>query len=118
MGSALAGVSGDPKLAGVGTMKAGTQQVITLSNAAPNALAIIFAAATSVPTPFKGGVILPNTAIPPNYGMTDATGGIQFRFVLAGSFPSGGQAWLQWGIQDAAAIHGVSLSNAIEGISP
>jgi hypothetical protein len=118
MGSALAGVSGDPKLAGVGTMKADTQQVITLSNAAPNAAAILFAAATSVPTAFKGGVVLPNPAIPPSYGATDATGGILFRFVLPVSFPSGGEAWLQWGIQDAAAIKGVSLSNAIKGLSP
>ena len=117
-GSALAGVSGDPKLVGVGTMQGGTQQIITLTNAAPNATAILFAAATSVPTPFKGGVILPNTAIPPNYGMTDAAGEIKFRFMLPVSFPSGGEAWLQWGIQDAAAIKGVSLSNAIQGIAP
>jgi hypothetical protein len=117
-GSALAGVSGLPELVGIGTMEGGTQQIITLTNAAPNAQAILFAAATSVPQPFKGGVILPNTAIPPNFGMTDATGGISFRFVLAVSFPSGGEAWLQWGIQDAAAIKGVSLSNAIQGIAP
>ena len=99
-------------------MKAGTQQIIDLTNAAPNAVAILFAAATSVPTAFKGGVILPNTAIPPTFGATDATGAISFRFVLAASFPSGGEAWLQWGIQDAAAIKGVSLSNAIQGLSP
>ena len=117
-GSALAGVSGNPVLAGTGTMKAGTQQIIDLTNAAPNAVAILFAAATSVPTAFKGGVILPNTAIPPTFGATDATGAISFRFVLAASFPSGGEAWLQWGIQDAAAIKGVSLSNAIKGLSP
>lgn len=117
-GSALAGVSGDPSLVGVGTMAAGTQQIITLTNAAPSANAILFVAATSVPAPFKGGTILPNTAIPPVFGFTDATGGIQFRFVLAASFPSGGEAWLQWGIQDAAAIKGVSLSNAIMGLSP
>lgn len=117
-GSALAGAAGDPELAGIGTMVAGTQQVIDLTNAAPNAAAILFAAATSVPQPFKGGVILPNTAIPPTYGATDATGAIHFRFVLPLSFPSGGEAWLQWGIQDAGAIKGVALSNAIQGLSP
>ena len=117
-GSALAGVTGAPELVGIGTMQANTQQVINLTNAAPNALAILFAAATSVPTPFKGGTILPNTAIPPNYGMTDAAGEIKFRFILPVSFPSGGEAWLQWGIQDAAAIKGVALSNAIQGLAP
>jgi hypothetical protein len=117
-GSALAGIFGAPELVGIGTMVADTQQVINLTNAAPNALAILFAAATSVPTPFKGGVILPNTAIPPNYGMTDAAGEIKFRFMLPVSFPSGGEAWLQWGIQDAAAIKGVALSNAIQGLAP
>lgn len=117
-GSALAGVSGDPVLAGTGTMQADTQQKIDLTNAAPNAAAILFAAATSNPQPFKGGIILPNTAIPPTFGATDATGAISFRFVLPVSFPSGGEAWLQWGIQDAAAIKGVALSNAIQGLSP
>ncbi|HEX5011246.1 MAG TPA: hypothetical protein VFY71_12685 [Planctomycetota bacterium] len=118
MDSALAGSLGDPKLVGIGTMQAGTQQIISLTNAVGNANAILFAAATSVPQPFKGGVILPNTAIPPNFGFTDATGSIEFRFVLPVSFPSGGEAWLQWGIQDAGAIKGVALSNAIMGLSP
>jgi len=117
-GSSLAGASGAPVLVGVGTMKADTQQIITLTNAAASANAILFAAATSNPQPFKGGVVVPNTAIPPTFGFTDATGSIEFRFVLPASFPSGGEAWLQWGISDAAAIKGVSLSNAIQGLSP
>jgi hypothetical protein len=118
LGSALPGISGAPLLEGTGTMESGSQNILDLSNAAPNGIAILFAAPSSLPTPFKGGTVLPDPLFPPTYGMTDASGKITFRFILpAGTLP-GAQAWVQWGIQDAAAVKGVALSNAIMGVSP
>jgi hypothetical protein len=116
--SALPGASGDPKLMGDGSMADGSQNVLSLTNAAPNALAILFVAPSSVPTPFKGGLILPDPSIPPTYAVTSATGEITFRFTMPPGMPSGTEAWLQWGIADAAAVQGVALSNAVKGTSP
>lgn len=117
-GSALAGVSGDPELVGNGTMEAGSQNTVLLSNAAGNALSILFLAPSSVPTAFKGGVILPDPSVPPTYGVTTPSGRIDFRFIMPAGFPSGTEAWLQWGITDAAAVKGVALSNAVKGTAP
>jgi hypothetical protein len=118
LGSSLPGVSGAPLLEGSGSMEDGSQNVLDLSNAAPSAVAILFAAPSSLPTPFKGGIVLPDPIYPPTYGMTDAAGKIRFRFILPAGLPSGSQAWLQWGIKDAAAVKGVSLSNAVMGVTP
>jgi hypothetical protein len=117
-GSALAGASGDPLLLGDGSLEDGSQNVVLLSNAAANAPAILFVAPSSVPTPFKGGVILPDPSIPPTFGVTSAEGGIKFRFIMPPGMPSGTEVWLQWGVADAAAAKGVALSNAVKGTSP
>jgi hypothetical protein len=118
LGSSLPGVSGAPLLEGSGTMEAGSQNVLDLSNAAPSAVAILFAAPSSLPAPFKGGIVLPDPIYPPTYGMTNASGTIRFRFILPAGMPSGTQAWVQWGIEDAAAVKGVSLSNVVMGVTP
>jgi hypothetical protein len=118
LGSSLPGVSGAPLLEGSGTMEAGSQDVLDLSNAAPSAVAILFAAPSSLPTPFKGGTVLPDPIYPPTYGITDTSGKIRFRFILPAGMPSGSQAWIQWGVKDAAAVKGVSLSNAVMGVTP
>lgn len=118
-GSALAGVSGDPLLVGTGTLAAGSSNAVDLTNAAPSAIAGLFLALSSTPTPFKGGTLL---ASPPAIGVqifnTSAGGAIPLAFVMPAGATPGSQLWLQWAIQDAAAIHGVSLSNAIRGVAP
>jgi hypothetical protein len=116
-GSALAGVSGNPSLVGTGDLSAGSPNSLNLTNAAPSALAALFYATGSIPQPFKGGTILPGPLFPPFYATTSAGGAIPIAFLMP-ALPSGTQLWVQWGIQDAAAIKGVSLSNAVEGIAP
>ena len=60
MGSALAGVTGDPLLVGTGTLADGSSNSAKLSNAAPSATAGLFLALSSTPVPFKGGTLLPS----------------------------------------------------------
>jgi hypothetical protein len=117
-GSALAGVSGDPLLVGTGTLAAASANSLNLTNAAPSALAAVLYATGSIPQPFKGGIVLPGPLLTPIYATTSATGEIPINFIMPGSLPSGTEIWVQWGIKDAAAIKGVSLSNAVEGITP
>ena len=47
-----------------------------------------------------------------------ALGTIVLPFTMFAGIPAGTELWVQWAIQDAAAIFGVSLSNAIVGTTP
>lgn len=117
-GSALAGVSGEPLLAGTGDLSSGSVNSVALSNAAPSATAALFIALSSAPLPFKGGLLLPNPFFAPLITMTSGTGEIPLPFVMPAGAPTGTELWVQWGIQDAAAVAGVSLSNGVKGTTP
>ncbi|MGQ0553684.1 MAG: FG-GAP repeat domain-containing protein, partial [Planctomycetota bacterium] len=58
LGFALAGVGGDPVLAGTGLLSTGSAGTLTLSNAAPSALSTLFVSLSSTLTPFKGGTLV------------------------------------------------------------
>jgi hypothetical protein len=118
MGSGLAGVSGTPSLIGSGTLVAGSGNAIDLANAAPSAPAGLFIALSSTPVAFKGGVLLPVPFLAVLSLATSAAGTVPLPFVMPAGVPTGTQLWLQWAVQDAAAVQGVALSNAIRGIAP
>ena len=115
---ALAGVNGDPMLNGSGSLADGSNNQVELSNAAPSATAGLFLALASTPVPFKGGTLKPFPFFDPVILITGAGGGITIPFVMPAGIPAGTELWVQWAIQDAAAIHGVALSNAILGVTP
>ena len=117
-GSALAGVFGDPVLTGTGTLAVGSANTVVLTNAAPLANAIGLAAASSLPTPFKGGTLLPDPSGLLVYGRTSSAGKVSWAFTMPAGLPSGTQIWVQWTIDDTAAVKNVALSNAIEGVTP
>ncbi|MCB9897747.1 MAG: hypothetical protein H6825_07075 [Planctomycetes bacterium] len=117
-GSALAGVDGEPRLVGAGDLSAGGTSGVFLDHGAPSALAAIFLAAGTMPLPFKGGMLLPGPFLPPVLVATTPDGAIDVPFVVPAGLPSGGELWVQWAIQDAAAPAGVSLSNAVSGLIP
>jgi hypothetical protein len=118
-GCALAGVAGDPLLTGSGTLAEGSANAVSLSQAAPGALSGIFLALASNPTPFKGGTLKPvPLLLPPILLPTDGSGGWSLPFVMPPAIPSGTELWVQVGIQDGAALAGVSLSNAVRGLTP
>jgi hypothetical protein len=117
-GCALAGVSGDPLLVGSGTLADGSSNAADLSNAAPSATAGLFLALGSTPVPFKGGTLKPVPFFDPVILNTSASGEIPLPFVMPPAIPAGTEIWVQWAIQDAVAVQGVSLSNAIVGLTP
>ena len=116
-GSALAGVSGDPLLSASGSMVPTTAQSLALSNAAGSALSAIVASGSSSPTAFKGGTLLPGPDTVAVLMMTSPAGGWSLVF-RAPAAASGFELWIQVGIQDAAAVKGVALSNAVKGVTP
>jgi hypothetical protein len=117
-GSALSGVSGAPLLDGSGTLEDGSVNVLHLSQAAPHAPAVAFAAPASLRTPFKGGTLLPDPSWSLTFGRTSDSGEITWHFTVQPGLPAGTQIWVQWAIEDGAAVKGVALSNAVEGVKP
>jgi hypothetical protein len=120
IGSALGGVSGFPLLQGTGTLVGGCPMVIALSNAKGSAASVLFVSVGLVPgAAFKGGFLATVPFILSLNLPTSPSG----QIVIPASMPFGANGFalpmtLQYAIQDAAAINGVSLSNAIKGIIP
>jgi hypothetical protein len=117
-GSALAGVAGNPKLAGSGDLSGGSGNSLSLIRSAPNATAGLFLGFASTPVPFKGGTLLPFPFTIPLVLPTSPTGTITLTFTMPTGLPSDVELWLQWAIQDAAAVQGIALSNALLGVTP
>jgi hypothetical protein len=118
-GSALSGTSGEPVLVGTGPLSHDSPNALGLSYAAPDASGVMFIATSSVPMPFKGGTVLPvPTLVGPIPMATDSEGKLSLSYRTPPGMPADTDLWIQFAIQDAAAIQGVSLSNAIVGTSP
>jgi len=118
LGSALAGVSGNPALAGSGTLAAASVNTIALSLAKPSAVAGLFIGLSSGSIPFKGGILKPAPFFGPVMLATDPTGSLNIPFLMPAGLPAGTSLVFQWAIQDAAAVQGVALSNAVKGLTP
>ena len=118
LGGGLAGVSGVPQLVGTGTLVAGSAGSLALSSARPSAPALLFASLTSVPAPFKGGVLV---ALPPVLTMplaTNAGGALTLPFTWPSGVPSATSLYFQYVVQDPASVKGASLSNALKAVTP
>lgn len=117
-GCALPGISGNPLLVGSGTLAPGAPQSLDLFFAAPSAFMGIFASTTSTPVNFKGGMLKPIPFVILKFANTSPAGGLTLPFLTPVGLPAGLEIWVQMAIQDPAAILGVSLSNAVLGVTP
>jgi len=118
IGSALAGASGDPLLLGSGTLAAGSANGLDLSNAAPSSFTGVFASLASSPIDFKGGVLAAFPFALLKFVTTNVGGELALPFGMPTGVPAGTQLWVQTAIQDAGAVSGVALSNALKGVTP
>ena len=118
LGNALPGVNGPPLLVGTGDLVAGQPAALDLTNAKASSPSVLFVSLSSVPVPFKGGLLLPVPAAVMLAFSTDATGTIALPFAWPAGLPAGFDLYYQYAIQDAAAVHGVSLSNALKSTTP
>jgi hypothetical protein len=112
---ALPGVSGDPVLSGTGSLLPLTAATISLSNANPSSSALLFVSLSSSPVPFKGGQMAAFPFFSTVALATSGTGTIPIPFTVPMGVPSGVSIFLQYAIQDAAAVQGVALSNLLQG---
>jgi len=117
LGYDLAGAAGAPRLAGSGTLQAGSPGELLLEHAAPGALALGLVAPTELPTPFKGGTCVP---LPQPMSILVVTSGAGNWRVPWNSFPPGVPIstpfYVQFAVADAGAPNGVALSNALAGV--
>ncbi len=115
LGDALTGIAGDPQLAGTGTLTPGSPNSLDLTDAAPNALAILFAGLADNAVPFKGGTLHPVPVLAAVNLTTSPSGTVSLPFTWPPGVPPGFGFVTQFAIQDGAATKNVALSNALLG---
>ena len=118
LGNSLAGIAGPPVLFASGTLETGSPGTLVLSSAAPSAFSMLFVSLSSAPLPFKCGTLVP---LPPVAKFPLFTNGIGVIPLGWASWPgglSGFSVYFQYAIQDAGAVCGVALSNALKGNVP
>ncbi len=116
------GAFGVPYLEGSGSLVSGSSGVITLSQARPNSLALLFLGLGVGAIPLQGGTFVPSpilTSISLNTGAnTGSGGGFTLPFVWPAGVPSGMTISLQTWIADPAAWIGSAASNGISMLTP
>lgn len=118
LGFALPGAGGSPGLAGDGPLVAGTPGTLTLSHAAPAAAALLCVSLSSSPAPFKGGVLVPAPVSASFPALTSPAGDVPLGWSAWPPGLSGLELYFQYAIQDAGAVKGVALSNAVRADVP
>jgi hypothetical protein len=119
LGFGLPGSSGVPVLDGDGTLVATTPFALKLGQAKPSALAGLFLSLANTPTSFKGGTLV---TVPVALTLVLATTPAGTLLLSTASWPaglpSGTQFFTQCAVQDAGAVKGVALSNALQATTP
>ena len=117
-GFALPGTAGEPQLIGTGTLEAGTNATLELSNAAPNATVGLFVSFASTPVPFKGGTLCTLPLASLTIFAIGPSGAVTLPTVTPAGIPAGAEVFWQYAIQDAGAVAGVALSNCVQSVFP
>lgn len=114
----LSGSNGIPNLLGTGTLQDGSLGALTLTNAKPSSLAVLFVSFSSSPVPLVGGTLVAFPVALTVSLVTDGSGGINLPWVWPAGLASGSTLYFQYAIQDPVGPQGASLSNAVQGTTP
>ncbi|HZL99000.1 MAG TPA: MBL fold metallo-hydrolase [Planctomycetota bacterium] len=117
LGQSLGGTSGAPLLQGSGSLAAGTQATLALTNARPGSPAVLVVGLSAIDAPFKGGVMVPALDALIALG-TGPTGAIPLSASWPAGLPGGTGLRFQWWISDPAGPAGFAASNALLGTTP
>ena len=117
LGNSLAGVNGLANLTGSGDLVVANPVTISLTNAAPTALAFLIMGTSRIDAPFKGGVVVPSVTV--NVGLsTDPEGDILLIAPWPLGAPSNFTFYFQYWWADPGGPQGFAASNAISGTTP
>ena len=112
LGFPLAGVDGEPRFEGEGTLAPGSTVQFELRNARPQTLAFAVVGWSPVYVPFQGGTLVPSPDFLFRF-LTDKAGELTFDTIWPKGFAPCTPIYIQWWIIDAAGPHGWSASNAL-----
>src|SRR5262249_6416804 len=118
LGFALPGAAGEAELMGTGSLVVGTPLLLSLAHAAPSALTMLFLSVSGPPLPFQRGTLVPAPPLDTLGFATNGAGEVQIPYAAWPPGASGISFYFQFAIQDAGAIHGVALSNALRADVP
>ncbi|HTE04933.1 MAG TPA: right-handed parallel beta-helix repeat-containing protein, partial [Planctomycetota bacterium] len=118
LGVGIAGVAGLPGLNGRGPLLAGSEVLLTLSGTATAQLATLVVGTSALHAPFKGGTLWPaaNLVIPGL--LTGDAGGFTLSAQWPAGVPGATSVWMQFWIQDGAAVQGFAASNGLRATTP
>ena len=113
------GVSGRPYLLAKGSLAVNSPLTLSLRDAAPDALAVLFLSNASSPVLFKGGMFYQVPIVATKTVPSTGPGGL---LTLIFNWPPGvvpgTEVWCQYGVVDGAANAGASLTNAVVITAP
>ena len=113
------GVSGHPYLDAKGSLAVNSPMTLSLRDAAPDALAVLFLSNASSPVSFKGALFYPVPLVTTKTVPTTGPGGlVTLIFNWPPGVVPGTEIWCQYGVVDGAAIGGASLTNAVVVTAP
>jgi hypothetical protein len=118
LGAALPGAAGPPLLAGSGETCSGGAWLLSLTDGRALAPAALVAGFAALQAPFKGGTLVPAPDVVLAGLGTDGAGALSLSLALPVGVPSGLALLFQVLVADAAAPHGVALSNAVMAQAP
>ena len=117
LGFALAGTNGLPHLQCSGPLTPGSGVSLSLANAKFSTPAYLVIGASAIYAPYKGGVLVPNFDLL-FVLWTDDQGEVNAVAHWPPNVPSGFALYLQYWIDDDAAVAKRAGSNAVKGVTP
>ncbi len=112
LGGSTVGAAGHPCLTGSGDLLVGTDVHLRLDDAPPGALVLLWLAYDSTPFAALGGTVYPNPPVRQFLRVADGAGSFGQSLVWP-TTPAGIDVYLQFIVQDASVIHGLTLSDGI-----
>lgn len=114
LGNGLAGVAGEPRLFGAGSLAPGSPTSIDLTNAPASSPSFLAVGSARVDLPFYGGVLVPSADVAVLPLQTDPSGNLQFDLNWPASLPAGATFYWQHWLIDFTGPQGLIASNGLE----
>ncbi len=117
LGEALAGLAGEPRLDGFGTLAVGEPVTLTLDDGVPSQTTTLIIGLSTLFAPVKGGVLVPTLDLLLPLPM-NAMGSTTLATTWPTGVPSGLDLYFQAWHPDAVGIKGFAASNALRATTP
>lgn len=118
LGRGLAGANGIPLFYGAGSMVAGQPLALTITDAAPNAIAALVLGASEIDLPAFGGTWIPSPDVVITGLVTDANGDWQLATTMPAGLPAGVDITFQAWIADVGAPANFAATNGVRATTP